>query len=55
MGLVFYLQDWSPGRADPGLPGEAPPPEFARLICITGVKGGPIPACRVRHPRRLHT
>jgi hypothetical protein len=26
MWLVFCLQDCSPGSADPGLPGEAPPP-----------------------------
>ncbi len=61
MGLVFYLQYWNSGRADPGLPGEAPPPggrrtppsDFSRLICRTGTQGGPIPACRVRHPRKF--
>ncbi len=54
MGLVFYLQDWSPGRAipaDQGEVGRTPPPDFARLIFITGVKGGPIPACNIN--RRL--
>jgi hypothetical protein len=37
MVVVFYLQDWSPGKGDPGLPGETFPaaPQMTVIQLVT--------------------